>query len=106
MTFDTSPYFLVNGGQDFHGLLLQASIGLRKYFCVHVLLLGSRVSFALLPAKVIMESAHCAVTNIAHSRPLHQSVRESVVGGVPLVNFASHRKESGLLRPVIFLALH
>ncbi len=32
VTHDTSPYFLVNGGQDVHGLLLQVSIGLRKYF--------------------------------------------------------------------------
>ena len=32
VTHDTVPYFLVNGGQDFHGLLLQTSTGLRKYF--------------------------------------------------------------------------
>ena len=29
---DTAPYFLVHGGQEFHGLLLQASIGHRKNF--------------------------------------------------------------------------
>jgi hypothetical protein len=32
VTDDTVPYFFVNGGQDFRDLLLQASIGLRKYF--------------------------------------------------------------------------
>ena len=32
VTHDTGPYFLVNGGQEFHGLLMQGSIGLRKYF--------------------------------------------------------------------------
>jgi hypothetical protein len=139
-------------------------------FCDHVLLLGIRVSFALLSTKVITcshqynlpdkrvaeeikgqtFSKHSFVPrNVSHidkllySRSLHQSVRESVVdllrctgvgdvtvhldnftflplcdtsfqirtgnlvfglvlGGVPLVNFASHRKESGLLRPDIW----
>ena len=31
VTHDTSPYFVVNKGQDFHGLLFQTSIGLKKY---------------------------------------------------------------------------
>ena len=56
VTHDTAPYFLVNGGQDFHGLLLQGDRRSEEVFFV--------------------------------------------------LNFVSHRNESGLLRPVIFLALH
>ena len=32
VTHDTTPYFLVHGGQDFHVLLLQVSIGRRQNF--------------------------------------------------------------------------
>ena len=176
VTHDAAPYFLVNGGQDFHGLLLQANISLRKYFLCPCTPFGQQGilcatarkgdngigtlcshQYSLADKGVAEEikgqtfSKHCfapRIDKLLHSRPLHQSVRESAVGllrctgagdvtvhldnftfllplcdtsfqsrtgnlvfglllgGVPLVNFASHRKESGLLRPVIFLALH
>ena len=67
--------FLVNGGQDFHGLLLQASIGLRKYFLWRVVEKIKGQTF----------SNHCFdphIDKLLHSRDLHQSVRESAVGMV------------------------
>jgi hypothetical protein len=108
VTHDTGPYFFVNGGQDFHGLLLQASIGLRKYFlCPYtpfgqqgILCASARIGdtgidtlcsnqYSLVDKRIDEEikgqtfSKHCFVPRIdklLHSRSLHQSVREDVVG--------------------------
>ncbi len=67
-------------GQDFHDLLLQSNIGLRKIFLCPCTPFGEQGVEEIKGQTFSKHYFDPRIDELLHSRPLHQSVRESSVG--------------------------